>query len=275
MANAAGLFPAIYLPVGSNFKFIFKDAADVTIWTQDGIAAAPSPDDLGEVSGTAGQAIASTQVVYLSDGSGGRNAGQWYLGDATVAYGSINVRVGFPVADIDNGLSGSIRQTGRIAGLSGLIAGTTYYISAATPGALTATAPTNKRAIGVADSATSLILLPGPSWTDLNIPITQTTTTAGTQNDFAISPGPSIFLRCNNATALNLTGFAGGIAGKQIIVSSVGAGTVTLVHATGTAANQILTDTAANVVLLAGNGRATVVYDATSSRWILVSKVGI
>jgi hypothetical protein len=58
-----------------------------------------------------------------------------------------------------------LRITGRITGLSGLIAGTTYYLSPTTPGALTPTAPSTIgqlfRPVLVADSATS-----GYMWND-------------------------------------------------------------------------------------------------------------
>src|SRR6185503_7835339 len=56
-----------------------------------------------------------------------------------------------------SGSSGSIRLLGRVTALSALTPGTVYYASA-TAGALTSSAPANARAIGVADTSTSIIL---------------------------------------------------------------------------------------------------------------------
>lgn len=161
VANGAGLFGPIYLPVGSSFKFIFKTAADVTVWTQDGITAVPSPDDAADVSGVAGEDLPITQAAYLSDGSGGKNAGLWYRTDADFPYASTLPTVAYPTTAILLGNAGTFRFDGRIAGFSGLTAGTAYYL-ATIPGGLTASPPTNARFMGVADSATSLILRPGP-----------------------------------------------------------------------------------------------------------------
>jgi hypothetical protein len=268
-ANAAGLFPAIYLEVGNSYKFILKTDADVTVWTQDGIAAVPTTDDLGDVTGTAGEDLATTELAYLSDGSGGKNAGQWYRTDATNTYSSITAELGYPTTAIASGATGTFRQVGRQAGLTGLTPGATYYISAASLGAITAVAPAHARAAGVSDTATSLVLFPQPRWQDTPVPVVQTTTSTGTVNDFAITSGPTaILLRANNATSLTLTGFATPSAGKRIEIYSIGVGSVILANATGsTAANQIVTGLGANLTLTAGLGRAALLYDGTTARW--------
>jgi len=145
----------IFLP-GQSFKFVLKTAADVTVWTIDNVAATPEFDVDLDITGTAGEALTAGECVALSDGTGGLTAGRWYLADAdTVAISSGAERIGFVPADIASGASGSIRVGGRITGLAGLAAGSTYYISA-TAGAVTTTAPTNARKVGVADSATSI-----------------------------------------------------------------------------------------------------------------------
>lgn len=276
VANAAGLFPAIYLPIGESFKYIFTTAADVTVWTQDGIAAVPSLEDLGEVTGVAGEDLAADEVCYLSDGSGALNAGNWYRADADNGYSSIYPQIAYPIAAIASGATGAFRISGRVTGLTGLTPGTTYYISG-TVGEITSTAPANARAVGIADTTTSLILSPQPRWTDQPIPVAQTITGTGVQNDFAITSGPTwIQLRCNNATDVSFTGFATPAQGKRITLVSIGAGNVFLANETGsTAANQIITSTGGDISLKAGVGRVTIVYDGTASRWRVDPGAGV
>jgi hypothetical protein len=81
-------------------------------------------------------------------------------------------------------------------------------------------------------------------------------------------------LRCNNATALTITGFSAGYDGQRIFVQSIGAGQVDLSHqaAGSTAANRLINyATVANSSLAAGVGVAEYVYDATTARWRLVA----
>ena len=49
--------------------------------------------------------------------------------------------IAFATATISNGTTGAYKTSGTLAGLTGLTAGATYYLSAATAGAMTATAP--------------------------------------------------------------------------------------------------------------------------------------
>ena len=67
---------------------------------------------------------------------------------------------GFVLAGFGNGASATIYLGGTMTGLSGLVAGTRYYLSASTPGALTATPPATAgnvvQFVGIAISATEL-----------------------------------------------------------------------------------------------------------------------
>lgn len=158
--DAAGR-ATIFLTAAS-YKFVLALPADTDpplspIWTVDNISAvAPFFQDI-DVTGVAGEALSAGEGVFLSDGSGGNTAGRWYKWDADTTGFSTNAgAIGMVVDAIASGATGSIRLVGRVTGLSGLTAGTTYFISA-TAGALTATPPTNNRAVGVADTTTSLI----------------------------------------------------------------------------------------------------------------------
>ena len=146
----------------TNYKFVLKTSADVTIWTQDNIGAVPGTNVSLDVSGTAGEALAAGDVVYLSDGSGSLTAGRWYKADADNTYSSSTARfVAMSPAAVATAASGSFRVQGRITGLTGLSVGSPYYVSA-TAGALTATPPTNTRHLGAADSTTSVLIAPNP-----------------------------------------------------------------------------------------------------------------
>ena len=146
---------------GNAYKFVLKTAADVTVWTIDDVYATPEFDVDLDISATAGEALAAGDLCFLSDGSGAKTAGRWYKTDSDTNYMSITANsLGMAPEAITSGASGSIRLAGRIAGLSGMAAGSVYYASA-TAGALTATAPVvNARAVGVAESATVFILTP-------------------------------------------------------------------------------------------------------------------
>lgn len=102
----------------------------------------------------------------------------------------------------------------------------------------------------------------------------QTTTLTGAQNDFVLTVVKTpIYLRCNNATLLTLSGFVAGVDGQRLIVVSVGAGQVDFTHqATSAAANQLTNAaTVGTTSLAAGSGKAEFIYDLTSTKWRLVS----
>lgn len=273
----AGGRATIFLSPGSSYKFVLSPSTDTDpptnpIRTQDNVGAIPSSSANLDISGAAGEAIAAGQVAYLSDGSGGKTAGLWYLADADFTYASTLPEIGMAVAAIASLATGTIRLGGQVTGLTGLTTGTTYYISA-TAGALTATAPANPRFLGVADSTSSLILTPNPP--KAPAPATSTITTTGTQTALALPIGTGdLVLFANNATILTLQGIAAGIDGQLLSIFSIGAGQVDLVHQGGSAsaANRLVNfATSGNTPLAAGVGTAVLRYDGTATRWRLMS----
>lgn len=108
---------------------------------------------------TAGATIAGGQVAYLSDGSDGNTAGLWFLGASGNGYSSSGPRIlGIAPSAITIATTGVVRTSGRVTGLTGLVAGTTYFVNSVA-GGLTATKPAaNARVVGIADTTTSLIL---------------------------------------------------------------------------------------------------------------------
>lgn len=141
------------------YRFVLTDADDVPVWDIDGVLA---NQGVGGSSGldvpiTAGQDLAINDQCYISDGSGGLVAGRAYKADATLAYASIDATLGFATTEILSGDSGFQRRAGSLDGFTALVAGSTYYV-ATVAGTITATPPTHARSVGVAISATTIII---------------------------------------------------------------------------------------------------------------------
>lgn len=159
VADSAGRYVA-YLPAGSNMKFLFKTAAGATIREQDNILSVPGAAVNLDIEGTVGQAVTAGQVCYLSAGLEATplTAGLWYLTDADFAVSSTTCQaIGVAVSAIPINTSGTIRLAGTVSTASAVVTGSTYYVSA-TAGAITATAPTLSRTVGVANTTSTLLL---------------------------------------------------------------------------------------------------------------------
>ncbi len=273
IATSAGRFTAFLLP-GSSYKFVYENVPcsasshGSVLRTADNILAVPPSGAGVQTIGTYGENVTAGDVVYLSDGSGSKNAGQWYKASATNTYSSTTPEIGIAVATTTSGSTAAIWLQGRVTGLSGLTAGTVYYV-AATAGQMTSTAPANARTVGQADSTTSIQLAANPP--PANAPATtQTTTSTGSVNNFAATSARRLVLYANNATALTLTGLAAGMDGDEIQLIAIGAGTVTLnsLDGSSTAGNQIVTPAATNITVKT----ATLVYDVASTKWRVLTQ---
>ncbi len=167
--NSAG-YCVIFLTPGASYKFILYSSVDnlgvtpsLLQWTQDNIDSVPTSSPAVDVNGTAGENIAAESVVYLSDGSGGKNAAQWYLADADTAYSSSEAgTVGMSLAAVSQGDQGAFRVAGQMAiANSSLNPGSKYYVSA-TAGSLTTSVLPNSRFVGEADGVNSIIISANP-----------------------------------------------------------------------------------------------------------------
>jgi hypothetical protein len=105
---------------------------------------------------TAGENLSAGNLVYISSADG-----KVYKADAT---NSAKFAVGFVLAAITANATGTVYFEGSITGLSSLTAGTTYFLSASTAGAVSATVPTTAghivQYIGVATSTTEVTFEP-------------------------------------------------------------------------------------------------------------------
>lgn len=158
--NSAGR-ATVFLRPGSSYKFVLYSAGSDTTcntgtlqWSQDNISALPTSNVNLDFDGTAGESLAAGDVVYLKDSTG------WYKADADAAASSSEAAIiGMAPAAIASGATGTIRIKGLVTVTGPLTAAATYYVSA-TAGALTSTAPTLVRNVGVGYTATSILVSP-------------------------------------------------------------------------------------------------------------------
>jgi hypothetical protein len=112
----------------------------------------------------AGAALAAGDVVYLKSADG-----KWYDAKADAAATSGPVLIGICPAAISSGSTGTILIDGVMEKTGwGLTAGSAYYVSPATAGAITATAPSTSgqqvRVVGHALSTVDLYFHPSVDW---------------------------------------------------------------------------------------------------------------
>lgn len=143
-------------PVGTPVVFSFgahniQDLIDY-IDTADG---ALSVGTAAVVTGTAGETIAAGELVYL------KNDGKWWLCDAdTVAtLDAVQLGIAQGAGTADAAITNGVMRQGRDANQTGLVAGTTYYASN-TAGAVSSSAGTNSKVVGVGKSSTELYFDP-------------------------------------------------------------------------------------------------------------------
>lgn len=132
------------------------------IETQDNIASVGGTASNNTVAGIAGETLTDGQICYLSDGSGSKTAGRWYLAKADNDYSSVTPELGFCIGGATSGTTGAFLEVGQVTTGISVTVGFFYYVSAATAGAITSTAPSKARQVGFSDSGTSLIAFPNP-----------------------------------------------------------------------------------------------------------------
>jgi len=202
VADSAGRWNA-YLSPGASYKFVFQDAGGGSIRVVDPVPSIPTSSANVDATGVAGEALTAGQVVYLSDGSGGKTAGWWYKADPANPSSCTTPQVGVAPSPIASGATGSIRLLGVVGGLSSLSIGTSYFVGAG--GALTGAPAGLRRLIGVADSVSSIVVSPNP-------PLVKET--LAWANDFRLSlatgtPVPTTDITGANATMVYLTPYTG------------------------------------------------------------------
>lgn len=98
-------------------------------------------------------------------------------------------------------------------------------------------------------------------------------TTTGTTNDWAPAGlSTATVIRVTTSTTTTLTGITGGASGRMLVLHNLGGNLLVLSNenASSTASNRIVNGNGANITLQADES-ATLVYDATTSRWRTIS----
>lgn len=141
-----------YHPVGTPVVISFgvHNVQDLIDYVDDQVGAA-SIGTGNVVLATAGEDVASGELVYLKDD------GKWWLTDANTIATVDGVQLGIAqgAGSTDGNITGGVLLKGLDSNQSGLVAGTTYYASD-TAGAISDSAGTNSRIIGVGKSTTTL-----------------------------------------------------------------------------------------------------------------------
>lgn len=112
-----------------------------------------------DITVTAGEGIAANDGVYIAVyGTVGLSAGNAYRTNASSPNSGSNAFVaGFALSAISSGTSGRVRIAGSLDGFVGLTPGALYYC-ASSAGAISTTKPAYPRLMGMAVSATVLVL---------------------------------------------------------------------------------------------------------------------
>jgi hypothetical protein len=157
----------IFLTAGTTYKFVLMTpgsdttcSTGTTVWSEDPVPSVPGAGANVDLQETAGTTITINQCVYLSDGSGALQSGRWYPCDSTNTYSSTLPEIGIAQTAATAGQTFTVRHSGSVTGLTALSPGAEYFVS--TAGNITASAPSNKRHVGHADSTTSLVLSGNP-----------------------------------------------------------------------------------------------------------------
>ena len=266
----------IYL-TASSYKIVLKNSAGATVYTQDNIiAAAPYNVDL-DVPITAGEALTAGQAIYLSDGTGSRTAGRWYLTDSdTAAYSTVPI-TGFVTTALALGEEGSVRLLGQATVPGPVSVGLTYYLSG-TPGAISTSAGTFVKNMGTADSTTTLIMT-------VATPVTPGGSNTYVQfNDSGVLGGDAgfTFIKATDAVAIAGATTVGGTLGvtgvttltgglnTPLVPAQGGTGLSSyavgdLVYASGSTTLAKLADVAVGQVLVSGGVATAPAYSASPS----------
>lgn len=285
--DAAGR-AVVFLTPGIAYTIRLRTAAGVTVWSQDDVGMGATDTTLPAL---AGETLPAFKAVYLSDGSGGKTAGSWYLagrgiGTVAASYSTTTPLLGMTTNVIANGTVGAVTVSGTVAGLAGLVAGSLYYLNTAIglDGTITNVAPIPThtgngdnelpRVVGLATSATTLMLFADPPPVTVRMPIVH----VHSNNFETVLELPAgcdiLILEQAFAGSTNIAGLSAGKHEQELLIIQATAGRQTnLQHqAAGAPATQrlLLPVTSADMPI-APNGFARLRYDASVGRWLLTN----
>jgi len=268
----AGGRATVYLSA-SSYKFKLTTSGDDVIYTQDDVIA-PAPYDVDlDVPFVAGEAVTAGQAIYLSDGTGSRTDGRWYLTDSdTAAYSTLPI-TGFAVAAVALAATGSVRLLGHASVPGTLSVGSTYYLGA-TPGAIASSAGTFSKAMGVADTASTLVMTVQQTISQVaNLLVTGTLTVNGVAT-FDVQPivssltaSRAVFTDGSKGLVSNAITGTGNVvmSASPTTTGTIGAAAITLTTPLAVASGGTGLNTLTSANLLVGAGTSDVTFIAPGS----------
>ncbi|MDP4219117.1 MAG: hypothetical protein Q8916_02460 [Bacteroidota bacterium] len=214
-----------------------------------------SPLSMNGAVGNSGQVLTSagtgatptwSTVGTSSITPGGTNTFLTTNGSSTVGWTGLSVGTGLTGNGISTPVDANIQHNASLSG-----AGTTasnLVLNVANPNTWTGTQTLGGEAL---------------------TPVTPASLVANT-NDYALSASNSYF-RISSTGAINLTGITGGIAGRMITISNVGANTITLKSQQGSAAANQFDLPAGADIIMGPKATVSLIYDGTLGFWEIVS----
>ena len=158
--NATSFSVGANVSLNTTAIFIGNSTVNTVITSSSIIGIVSSPTGFATTL-VAGETVAARAAVYVEPTLTGGTAGRVYKMDADVLVKSTQAFfVGFVVTGVNSGATASIQISGIVTGFSGLTTGTLYYASG-TAGAITATKPLHPVPLGIAISATELLINTG------------------------------------------------------------------------------------------------------------------
>lgn len=95
--------------------------------------------------------------------------------------------------------------------------------------------------------------------------------TVSSGNNHNLNIGSNNFIRVSNGSSFTITGIAGGVNGRMIILFNTGSTNMTIANedSGSSSSNRIITNAS---TITSNSGCVTLVYDGTANRWVVVSQ---
>lgn len=166
----------------------------------DGLIAVAAIGTANVVAGTAGETLVAGNLVYL------KNDGKWWKADAdlTTTIDAVILGIAQGAGAANGAITNGVMLKGLDTNQSGLVAGTTYYVSN-TAGAIETSAGTNTKIIGVGRSSTSIYFDPVYGNLPTSSEKSMISLMTGIIFDYAGSSIPSGWLDCDGSAVSRTT----------------------------------------------------------------------
>lgn len=222
----------------------------------DAVGTGSATYDQEIISGTAGETLVSGDLVYFK-----MSDQRWWKTDADASTTSIDVKIGLSQGSASAGASVNVLTGGLAKNLTGLTAGTAYFVSG-TAGAISSTRGTFTRFVGRAVSTTSMFFDANNDIETMKQSMNQIYAASTTGNDtyvVTLIPTPSAY---TNGMMVNFKPDTANTGAATLNVNGLGAKTIKKNF------DQTLSDNDIKI-----NQIVTVVYESTTDTFQMQSQV--